>query len=372
MCKLYVGNLPPSVNEQYLHHLFNLESSADLIESVKLITQTSGNNYAFIEYRDPYHAEHARKLLHGKRVFNNDIRVNWALTNGTSVTKEDLSTHSHVFVGDLGTDVSDQLLGQAFGAFGSLSEARVMWDPNSGRSRGYGFVAFKERADAERAIAAMNNQWLGSRCVRVNWANQKIQNNHIISNKNNGMNAIEGGVMKETATTVEDVMAQSPIYNTTVYIGNLSPQTTDLDVMPLFLQFGTVCEIRLQVDKGFGFIKLDTHENAATAILSLNGYVLFNRQLKCSWGKERFPDMNGFHPLHMQNFVYPQQLQQTHQHQQQQNWYFHPQGAPPTPIMVPHGTPQSLHPSIAAVHYAAAGSPPPQAVYWDPQMAYYS
>ena len=52
-----------------------------------------------------------------------------------------------------------------------------MWDPNSGKSRGFGFVAFKAKADAERAIATMNGEWLGGRPLRVNWANQKSQQN---------------------------------------------------------------------------------------------------------------------------------------------------------------------------------------------------
>lgn len=48
-----------------------------------------------------------------------------------------------------------------------------MWDQLSGKSRGFGFVVFKEKADAEKALAAMNGQWLGSRAIRCNWANQK-------------------------------------------------------------------------------------------------------------------------------------------------------------------------------------------------------
>ncbi len=57
--------------------------------------------------------------------------------------REDTLGHYHVFVGDLGPEVNDEALGKAFGAFGTLSEARVMWDMNSGKSRGYGFLAFR-------------------------------------------------------------------------------------------------------------------------------------------------------------------------------------------------------------------------------------
>lgn len=60
-------------------------------------------------------------------------------------------------------------------AFGTLSDARVMWDMATGKSRGYGFLAFRDRADAEQAIATMNGEWLGSRAIRVNWANSKNQ-----------------------------------------------------------------------------------------------------------------------------------------------------------------------------------------------------
>ena len=63
------------------------------------------------------------------------------------------------------------MLLQAFSTFGPVSEARVMWDMKTGRSRGYGFVAYRDRADADRALSSMDGEWLGSRAIRCNWAN---------------------------------------------------------------------------------------------------------------------------------------------------------------------------------------------------------
>lgn len=57
--------------------------------------------------------------------------------------------------------------------FNSMSDARVMWDQNSGKSRGFGFVSFEDRMDADKAIASMNGVVLGSKSIRCNWANQK-------------------------------------------------------------------------------------------------------------------------------------------------------------------------------------------------------
>ena len=45
---------------------------------------------------------------------------------------------------------------QAFSEFGSISDANVVFDRETGRSKGFGFVTFGDRASAEKALAAMN------------------------------------------------------------------------------------------------------------------------------------------------------------------------------------------------------------------------
>jgi nucleolysin TIA-1/TIAR len=147
------------------------------VQHVKIIPdrnyQHGGLNYGFVEYMDMRAAETALQTLNGRKIFDTEIRVNWAYQGNQN--KEDTTNHFHVFVGDLSPEVNDEVLRKAFGAFGTLSDARVMWDMNSGKSRGYGFLAFRDRTDAEQAIATMNGEWLGSRAIRVNWANQKTQ-----------------------------------------------------------------------------------------------------------------------------------------------------------------------------------------------------
>ena len=45
-----------------------------------------------------------------------------------------------LFVGGLSWGTDDQSLGEAFAAHGTVEEARVITDRDSGRSRGFGFV----------------------------------------------------------------------------------------------------------------------------------------------------------------------------------------------------------------------------------------
>jgi nucleolysin TIA-1/TIAR len=96
--------------------------------------------------------------------------------------------------------------------------------------------------------------------------------------------------------TFEQIAAQAPEYNTTVYVGNLIPYTTQADLIPLFQNYGYIVEIRMQADRGFAFVKLDTHANAALAIMTLQTqqHLIHGRPIKCSWGKDRQTESPGF------------------------------------------------------------------------------
>jgi len=50
-----------------------------------------------------------------------------------------------------------------------------MWDHSTGRSKGYGFVSFRNKEDAERSIHEMHGKLIGSRRVRCGWAQHKMQ-----------------------------------------------------------------------------------------------------------------------------------------------------------------------------------------------------
>ncbi|KAH8926776.1 RNA-binding domain-containing protein [Atractiella rhizophila] len=299
---LYVGNLSPRVTEFMLQEIFSV---AGAVLGVKIIPdrtfQHGGLNYGFVEYHEMRAAETALQTLNGRKIFDTEIRVNWAYQNQTA--KEDLTNHFHVFVGDLSPEVNDEVLHKAFSAFPSLSDARVMWDMNTGKSRGYGFLAFRDKADAEQGIATMNGEWLGSRAIRVNWANQKNQGGPTGAGPGMPMGGGGGGAMPGVPTGPRAGAAPMQSYaqpsydqgagagpafnNTTIYVGNLVPYTTQNDLIPLFQGYGYIVEIRMQSDRGFAFVKLDSHENAANAIVSLNGTMVHNRPLKCSWGRDR-------------------------------------------------------------------------------------
>ncbi len=78
-----------------------------------------------------------------------------------------------LFVGGLSWGTTDDDLRGAFERFGDISEAKVILDRESGRSRGFGFVTFNESDSASTAIAEMDGTELDGRSIRVNEAIDK-------------------------------------------------------------------------------------------------------------------------------------------------------------------------------------------------------
>ena len=65
--------------------------------------------------------------------------------------------------------MDDRGLEDLFGKYGKLTRASVATDKYSGRSRGYGFVAFETRADADEAMKSLNGYEVEGRALRLDW-----------------------------------------------------------------------------------------------------------------------------------------------------------------------------------------------------------
>jgi RNA recognition motif-containing protein len=69
-------------------------------------------------------------------------------------------------VGDLPPDVNDFALQEKFAErYPSVRNARVVTDPQTGRSKGFGFVRFGNAAERDKSLVEMNGVKCGSRCV---------------------------------------------------------------------------------------------------------------------------------------------------------------------------------------------------------------
>jgi RNA recognition motif-containing protein len=78
-----------------------------------------------------------------------------------------------LFVGGLNWKTTDQGLREAFERFGEVTDAKVILDRETGRSRGFGFVTFTDDQAATSAVNEMNGTDLEGRTIKVNEAEDR-------------------------------------------------------------------------------------------------------------------------------------------------------------------------------------------------------
>ena len=77
---------------------------------------------------------------------------------------------SKIYVGNLSYNVDDAKLTELFSPYGEIEEAVVIKDRMSGRSKGFGFVTFKDDESAQKAISGVNDKEVDGRSIKVNEA----------------------------------------------------------------------------------------------------------------------------------------------------------------------------------------------------------
>lgn len=75
-----------------------------------------------------------------------------------------------LFVGSLPYSTTDDDLRDLFKSYGDVASAKVIFDRETNRSKGFGFVEFEDDEAAKKAIDELNNSDLGGRSIVVNEA----------------------------------------------------------------------------------------------------------------------------------------------------------------------------------------------------------
>ena len=78
-----------------------------------------------------------------------------------------------IYVGNLPWRATDAQLSELFGAHGEDTDARIVTDRETGRSRGFGFVTMASAEAAEAAIRALNGHSIEGRSLVVNEAREQ-------------------------------------------------------------------------------------------------------------------------------------------------------------------------------------------------------
>ena len=79
-----------------------------------------------------------------------------------------------IYVGNPSYDMTEDQLRETFAAYGKVNSARLITNKFNGKSKGFGFVQMPDRAEADKAIAALNEKEIMGRQMKCNVAKNLI------------------------------------------------------------------------------------------------------------------------------------------------------------------------------------------------------
>uniref|UniRef100_A0A3B4WJL2 Heterogeneous nuclear ribonucleoprotein A1a n=1 Tax=Seriola lalandi dorsalis TaxID=1841481 RepID=A0A3B4WJL2_SERLL len=154
-----------------------------------------------------------------------------------------------LFIGGLSFETTDESLRAHFEQWGSLTDCVVMRDPNSKRSRGFGFVTYSSVNEVDAAMSARPHK-------------------------------VDGRVVEpKRAVSRED--SNRPGAHVTVkkiFVGGIKEDTEESHLRDYFQQFGKIEVIDIMTDRntgkkrGFAFVTFDDHDSVDRIVIYVVGY----------------------------------------------------------------------------------------------------
>lgn len=181
-----------------------------------------------------------------------------------------------LFVGRLSWNIDDEWLKREFEPIGGVISARVMMERATGKSRGYGYVDFENKAAADKALSEMQGKEIDGRPINLDLSTGKPKS----ANAPGDDRAKKFGDSRSAPSD-------------TLFVGNLSFNAERNNLMEAFSAYGTVMTCRIpthpdtQQPKGFGYVQFASVDEATAALEGLNGQYIEGRACRLDFSTPR-------------------------------------------------------------------------------------
>ncbi|KAL2557293.1 UBP1-associated protein 2B [Forsythia ovata] len=163
-------------------------------------------------------------------------------------------SHRKIFVHGLGWDANVEILTSVFGKYGEIEDCKVVTDKASGKSKGYGFILYKHRNGARKALMQPQKK-IGTRMTSCQLAS--------------------AGPVQTAPPAAVATVPTPPVSEYTqrkIYISNVSAELDPNKLLEFFSKFGEIEEGPLGLDKqtgkprGFCLFVYKSQESAKKAL----------------------------------------------------------------------------------------------------------
>ena len=267
---IFIKNLDKVIDNKSIYDTFSLFGN---ILSCKVAVDEEGNSkgYGFVHFETEETAQSAIQkvngmLLAGKKVFVGKFQPrNQRLREMGETTKK----FTNVFVKNFGENLDRDGLEKIFNKFGEITSCAVMTD-SEGKSKGFGFVAFKNPEDAEKAVNDMHEQ-----------AFEGSENKLTVCRAQKKSERLAELKRKYEVQKAERMQRYQGV---NLYVKNLDDTFDDETLRKQFEPFGKITSSKVMTDengrsKGFGFVCFENAEEATKAVTDMNSKMVCSKPL---------------------------------------------------------------------------------------------
>ena len=172
--------------------------------------------------------------------------------------------YTNVFIKNFGDHLDEKKLTEMFSKYGEITSAVVMTD-NSGKPKGFGFVAFVDPDAAIKAVDTLNESTLEGTDLKLSVCRAQKKSERTAELKR-----------KYEALKQERVQRYQGV---NLYVKNIEEEMTDDGLREHFANFGSITSAKVMVDengrsKGFGFVCFEKPEEATAAVTEMNSKMI--------------------------------------------------------------------------------------------------
>ncbi|KAJ1699526.1 hypothetical protein LUZ63_008038 [Rhynchospora breviuscula] len=181
--KLFVGNLPFNVDSSQLAGIFGEAGDVEMVEVIYDKITGRSRGFGFVTMSTAEEAASAVEQFNGYMLEGRELRVrsgpppprdesapSRGFRGGARSDGARSDDGYRVYVGNLSWGVDNSALESLFSEQGKVLDAKVIYDRETGRSRGFGFVTYGTAQEVQDAVSSLDGADLDGRTIRVSMA----------------------------------------------------------------------------------------------------------------------------------------------------------------------------------------------------------
>jgi len=314
---IFIKNLHKDIDHKALYDTF---SASGNILSCKVVTDEGNRSkgYGFVHFETKEAAEKAISKVNGMMLNDQKVFVGPFVARKERLKSTDgEQKYTNIYVKNIKEGITEDQLKTLFQEYGLITNAAIMADGSTGKSKGFGFVNFETPEAAKKAVEALNNtdttlnnkEAPNAKPLFVGRAQKKSEREAELRSKfealkNERLNKYQG---------------------VNLYVKNLEDNVDDEKLRTEFAPFGNITSCKVMkadngTSKGFGFVCYTTPEEATRAVSEMNTKIIGTKPLYVALAQRRE--------------VRKAQLEAQHAQRAKQRMNAVPMGYPPAPGVI--------------------------------------